>query len=279
MLLHTWGDPNSGIVRAVTSELDEVRGWVDDAERVVVLTGAGISTDSGIPDFRGPQGVWTKNPKAERTANLQHYLSDPEVRKLSWKGRLNSPAWTAEPNAGHRAIVELERRGKLHMLVTQNIDELHQRAGSDPARVIELHGTMRHVVCMSCGERAPMERALERVRNGEEDPPCRTCGGILKSATISFGQNLVAEDIERAFAAAAAADLLLAVGSTLTVTPAADVVPIAKQSGARVVIVNAEETAYDFLADAVLRGSISELLPVITSGPGAPPRSPDAAPA
>jgi NAD-dependent deacetylase len=241
-------------------ELDEVRGWIDGAERVVVLTGAGISTDSGIPDFRGPQGVWTKNPGAERTATLEHYMADAEVRKQSWRNRLESPAWAAEPNAGHRALVRLEARGKLHTLVTQNIDELHQRAGTDPARIVEIHGSMRHVVCMSCGERAPMERALERVRAGEEDPPCRTCGGILKSATISFGQNLVAADLERAERAAQECDLLLAVGSTLTVYPAAGLVPVAAHRGARIVIVNAEPTAYDDMADAVLRGSISELL-------------------
>ena len=247
-------------------DLEQVRAWIDAAARVVVLTGAGISTDSGIPDFRGPQGVWTKNPGAEKTATLQHYLADPEVRKQAWRNRLDSPAWEAEPNPGHHAIVELERRGKLHTLITQNIDELHQKAGTDPAKVIEIHGTMRRVVCWSCGETAPMERALDRVRAGEEDPPCRTCGGILKSATISFGQNLVAEDLVRAERAAQQCDLLLAVGSSLTVYPAAGVVPIAKEHGARLVIVNAEPTPYDRIADAVLNGSISEILPAIVRG-------------
>src|SRR5438067_4516463 len=245
------------------ADIADVRRWIDEAERVVVLTGAGISTDSGIPDFRGPQGVWTKNPGAEKTATLQYYLADPEIRKQAWRNRLDSPAWQAEPNAGHRAIVALERRGKLHTLVTQNIDELHQKAGTDPTKVVEIHGTMRKVVCMSCGERAPMERALDRVRAGEEDPPCRTCGGILKSATISFGQSLVEDDLMRADAAARSCDLLLAVGSTLGVYPVAGVVPIAKRNGARVVILNAEPTPYDPIADAVLQGSISEILPAI----------------
>jgi NAD-dependent deacetylase len=244
-------------------DVDDARRLIDEAQQVVVLTGAGISTDSGIPDFRGPQGVWTKNPGAEKTATLQYYLADPEIRKQAWRNRLDSPAWHAEPNAGHRAIVALERRGKLHTLVTQNIDELHQKAGTDPTKVVEIHGTMRKVVCMSCGERAPMERALDRVRAGEEDPPCRTCGGILKSATISFGQNLVMEDLDRAERAAAACDLLLAVGSTLAVYPAAGLVPLAKSAGARIVIVNAEETAYDSIADAVLRDSISDVLPAL----------------
>jgi NAD-dependent deacetylase len=250
----------------------EAGRWIDAAGRVVVLTGAGISTDSGIPDFRGPKGVWTRNPGAERRAALQNYMSDPEVRRDAWRTRLGHPGLSAEPNAGHRALVALERRGKLDTLVTQNIDGLHQAAGSDPAIVVEVHGTLHTVVCMSCGERAPMERALERVRAGEEDPPCRSCGGILKSATISFGQNLVVEDLQRAMDAARRSDLLLAVGSTLAVYPVADMVPVAHMAGARIVIVNAEETAMDDLADAVIRGSIGEVLPQLV-GRGGPDAS------
>ena len=243
--------------------IDTVRGWIDGSRRIVVLTGAGISTESGIPDFRGPQGVWTRDPQAEKMATLQHYMADPEVRKRSWQSRLHSPAWTAEPNAGHRALVALERRGILDTLITQNVDGLHQKAGTSPARMVEIHGTMREVVCMDCGERAAMERALARVRAGEEDPPCRSCKGILKSATISFGQSLVQEDLRRAERAAHGCDLMLAVGTTLSVYPIAGVVPVAKDAGARVVIVNAEATAMDDLADAVLRGSIGEILPAI----------------
>jgi NAD-dependent deacetylase len=241
--------------------VEEVRAWVAAARRVVALTGAGISTDSGIPDFRGPQGVWTKNPEAEKLATLQNYLADPEVRRRSWQSRLTHPGWTARPNPGHLALVALERAGRLDTLITQNVDGLHQLAGSSPERVVEIHGTMREVVCMSCGERAPMERALARVRAGEQDPPCRSCGGILKSATISFGQALVPEDLYRAQAAAERCDLMLAVGTTLAVYPVAGVVPVAKRAGARVVIVNAEPTAMDELADAVLRGPISAILP------------------
>ena len=246
---------------------ERARALMVVAERVVVLTGAGISTDSGIPDFRGPNGVWTKDPAAEKASTLSHYVRDPEVRRAAWRTRLGSPAWSAEPNAGHRALVELERQGRLHTLVTQNIDELHQRAGSDPALVVEVHGTMRRVACLSCGESAPMERALDRVRAGEDDPPCRSCGGILKSATISFGQSLVAEDIERAFAAAEACDVLLAVGSSLTVQPVARLVPTAAQAGAAVVILNAEPTPYDGLADVVVPGSISDVLPRLVARP------------
>ena len=243
--------------------LHAAAAWIDDARRVAVLTGAGISTDSGIPDFRGPQGVWTKDPMAEKMSTLQHYMADPDVRKAAWKNRLESPAWHAKPNAGHLALVALERRGKLDSLITQNIDGLHQLAGSSPDRVVEIHGTMREVVCMMCGERAAMERALARVRAGETDPACRTCGGILKSATISFGQQLVPTDVVRAEQAARRCDLMLAVGSTLSVFPAAGVVPVARDAGARVIIVNAQPTQMDDLADAVLRGSISEILPRI----------------
>ena len=241
--------------------MQRVRGWIDAAGRVVVLTGAGISTDSGIPDFRGPQGVWTKNPEAEKQATLQHYVADKDVRKRAWKSRLEMFERKAEPNAGHRALVALEQRGKLDTLITQNVDGLHQAAGSSPARVVEVHGTTREVTCLACGERAPMERALARVRAGEEDPPCRTCGGILKSATISFGQGLVQEDIARADRAARTCDLMLAIGTKLSVWPVAGVVPVAKEAGARVVILNAEPTEMDALADVVLRGSIGEILP------------------
>jgi NAD-dependent deacetylase len=239
------------------------RGWIDEAKRVVVLTGAGISTDSGIPDFRGPQGVWTKNPLAEKMSNIHHYLADGEVRKLSWQSRMHSPAWSAKPNAGHLALVELEKRRKLHALITQNIDELHQVAGNSPDKVIEVHGSMRRFMCWGCGMRGPMQLVLERVRAGEEDPHCRDCGGILKSDTISFGQQLVPQVIDRAMQAAGEADLFLAVGSTLQVYPVAGAVDIARQAGARVIIVNAQPTAYDDVADAVLPGSISEILPAI----------------
>ncbi|HZD65765.1 MAG TPA: Sir2 family NAD-dependent protein deacetylase [Acidimicrobiales bacterium] len=243
-------------------EIERVRGWVHTATRILALTGAGISTDSGIPDFRGPQGVWTKNPAAERTSSLQHYLGDPEVRRQSWQNRLHHPAWSARPNPGHAALVTLEQRGQLAALVTQNIDELHQRAGNTPGVVVELHGTMHHALCWSCGERTPMPEVLERVRAGEEDPACH-CGGILKSATISFGQSLDREVLDRAQHAAATCDLVLAIGSSLTVHPAAGLVPAAWQAGARVVIINAEPTPYDDLADAVLRSPTSEVVPAI----------------
>jgi NAD-dependent deacetylase len=245
----------------MTSGVEQVRGWVNDAQRVVVLTGAGISTDSGIPDFRGPQGVWTKNPMAEKLSNIHYYMADAQVRKAAWKARMDHIAWSAKPNPGHLALAALEQRGKLHALITQNIDELHQQAGNSPAKVLEVHGTMRKVVCMSCGMLAPMEKALERVRAGEDDPPCRDCGGILKSATISFGQALVPEVIDRAMQAAGEAELFLSVGTSLQVYPIAGVVPLARAAGAKIVILNAEPTPFDDIADAVFRDPISSILP------------------
>jgi NAD-dependent deacetylase len=251
--------------------IEQARKLVDAARRVVVLTGAGISTDSGIPDFRGPQGLWTKNPLAEKMSNIHYYLADREVRKLAWQNRMASPAWTAKPNAGHLALVHLEQRKKLHALITQNIDELHQQAGNSPDKVIEVHGSMRRFMCWGCGMRGPMQLVLERVRAGEEDPACRDCGGILKSDTISFGQQLVPEVIDRAMQVAGEADVFLAAGSTLQVYPVAGAVDIARSAGAKVIIVNAQPTAFDDVADALLPGSISEVLPAIL---GSASRSP-----
>jgi NAD-dependent deacetylase len=244
-------------------DIETVRGWVSGASRIVALTGAGISTESGIPDFRGPQGVWTKDAGAERLSNIHYYMSDPSVRRLAWQGRLDHPAWGASPNAGHIALVELERRGKLLALITQNIDGLHQIAGSSRDKVIEAHGTMREVVCMSCGSRGPAQPVLDRVRAGELDPHCERCGGILKSATISFGQPLVPEDIDRAMTEVARADLLLAIGSSLQVYPVAAAVPAALAAGVRVVIINAEPTPFDAHVHAVLRQPIGQVLPAL----------------
>jgi NAD-dependent deacetylase len=258
----------------VTS-LETVRQWIAGSPRVVALTGAGISTESGIPDFRGPQGVWTKNPKAERLSNIHFYMSDPDVRRLAWQSRLDHPAWTAEPNAGHRALADLERAGRLQALVTQNIDGLHQRAGNAARTVIEVHGTVHQAMCMQCRWRGPMQAVLDRVRAGEDDPPCERCGGILKSATISFGQSLDADVIRRAMQAAEGASLLLAIGTSLQVYPIAGAVPVAKSSGARVVIINAEPTAFDDIADVVFREPIGVILPALCHDAiGAAPQDP-----
>lgn len=234
------------------------------ATRVAVLTGAGISTDSGIPDFRGPDGVWTRDPDAEKYSSIDHYLADPELRVRAWRFRMENPAWTARPNDGHRALVELERSGRLQLLVTQNIDGLHLAAGSDPDRVVEVHGTIREARCTNCGWRGEMVPVMDRVRAGEPDPPCEVCGGILKSGTVFFGESLDPVDLERAFDAATTCEVLLCVGTSLSVHPIAQMVPLALRAGAQIVILNAEETPYDDAA-VVVRGSISTLLPRLLS--------------
>jgi NAD-dependent protein deacetylase/lipoamidase len=243
------------------ADLDDVATWIAEAHQLVVLTGAGISTESGIPDFRGPQGVWTKNPEAEKTATLQYYVSDPEIRRRAWQNRVNSEMWHAEPNRGHRALAELEQVAALHTLVTQNVDGLHQAAGSSPERIVEIHGTVHDAKCLACGWRGPMGPVLDRVRAGDEDPVCEHCGGMLKSATISFGENLVPDDLERAQRAATGADVFLAAGTSLGVYPAAALPEIALVRGARLVILNAQETPFDDVAAAVRREPLGEVLP------------------
>jgi len=247
-------------VQAVAADSD-VAGWLRAASQVSVLSGAGISTESGIPDFRGPQGVWTRNPAAQAMFTLDNYLADPAVRELAWRNRLAHPAWEALPNAGHRALVALERSGRLRAIVTQNIDGLHQRAGNDPARVIEIHGTLFDVDCLSCGRSTSMRDNLDRVEAGEADPACLVCGGIQKAATISFGQALKVDVLRAAQRAAQQCDVLLAVGTTLQVQPAAGLAEVAVAAGARLVIVNRDPTPYDDLASALLREPIGETLP------------------
>src|SRR3954468_11706503 len=255
-------------VQVDSEDFERARRWLEEARAITVLTGAGISTDSGIPDFRGPNGVWTKNPAAEKASTLQNYLADPEVRRFAWQNRLPSPAWEARPSSGHMAIYDLERQGRLRAVVTQNIDELHQHAGHAQGNVIEVHGTMRWSRCWTCDDRRPTAETLAPVKAGDNAPHCLVCAadgrvGILKSDTVSFGQSLVPEVIDEAMRAADECDLLLAVGSTLSVFPAANVVPRAKSAGARVVIVNGQSTAMDRLADAVLLGQIGDLLPTL----------------
>ncbi|HYG72062.1 MAG TPA: Sir2 family NAD-dependent protein deacetylase [Actinomycetota bacterium] len=238
-----------------------VATWIRDADAVSVLTGAGISTSSGIPDYRGPNGVWTTNPAAMRLVDIDTYLADPDVRVEAWQERLHHPAWNATPSAGHRALVDLERAGKLFALVTQNIDGLHQAAGSDPDLTFELHGTIHRARCLRCGRETPMQEQLDRVRAGEPDPPCRACGGIQRSATIAFGQQLDLQVLRHAMGAANHADVFLAIGTSLMVEPAAHLCSVALDAGARLVVVNAQPTPFDDRADAVLREPIDEALP------------------
>jgi NAD-dependent deacetylase len=244
--------------------IEQAAGLVDGAERICVLTGAGISTDSGIPDFRGPNGIWTKNPGAEKAATIDTYLRDPEARRRAWRRYVVGGVWSERaPNDGHRALVRLEARGKLHTLITQNVDGLHARAGTSEDKLVEIHGTMAKAMCLSCGRRWPIAEILDRVRAGESDPHCEVCSGILKTATISFGQSLVVRDLERSEQAANECDLMLAVGTSLSVIPIAYVVPIAARHGAPVIILNAEPTPYDEIATVLVSAGISDALPRI----------------
>jgi len=241
----------------------EVVRLMTAAARITVLTGAGVSTESGIPDFRGPNGLWTTQPESRRLSSLAAYRDDPDLRVTAWRRRAEHPVWHAEPNDAHRALVTLQEQNRLVALLTQNIDGLHQLAGSDPALVVELHGTLTETQCLSCDVRGPMAEALRRVRDGEPDPPCLVCGGVLKSATVSFGQRLDPDVLARAAAAATGCDVLLAAGTSLRVQPAAGLVGLAAKAGAAVVICNAEPTPYDGLASAVVRGRLGEVLPTL----------------
>ncbi len=240
--------------------LDEAVNAIRIAQRIVMLTGAGISTDSGIPDFRGPDGLWTKNPLAEKTSNIKYYIENPEVRKFAWAGRAVPGRWSAEPNDGHRALLAFQNAGKLHCLVTQNVDGLHHRSGIDPEKIIEFHGTMRITRCWQCRDERPMDEAIERVRNGEEDPACLVCGGILKSGAVLFGESIDENNSSRAMLAAQQCDLLITIGTTLGVGPVNAMVPRARNYGARVIIINGAETDMDNYGNIILRGGITPIL-------------------
>ncbi|MEV7960120.1 Sir2 family NAD-dependent protein deacetylase [Streptomyces sp. NPDC088141] len=230
---------------------------------VAILSGAGISTDSGIPDYRGPNGLWRKDPEAEKLVTYDFYMADPEIRRRSWQLRRTSATWGAEPNAAHRAVAELERSGAPVRVITQNVDGLHQLAGLPARKVLELHGTARETVCTRCRVRSPMAEALARVEAGEADPPCAACGGILKSATVMFGERLDPVVLGEAMSIARACEVFIAVGTTLQVQPAASLAGIAVDNGARLIVVNAEPTPYDELADETIREPIGTALPAL----------------
>jgi len=228
---------------------------------ITVLTGAGISTESGIPDYRGPRGLWRTDPDHLKLVTIDYYLADPDIRRRSWEFRRSSPAWDADPNAAHLALVELERAGKLDRLITQNVDGLHQKAGSDPGRVLELHGNMWGVVCVGCGARSTLREALDRIDAGEDDPSCLACGSIIKTTTVMFGEALDQNVLAEAVDAAERCEVFLAIGTSLQVQPAAGLAGLAAESGARLIIVNAEPTPYDDLAAEVIRDPISVAVP------------------
>ncbi|MFF4978716.1 NAD-dependent deacetylase [Streptomyces sp. NPDC001046] len=230
---------------------------------VALLTGAGVSTDSGIPDYRGPNGLWRRDPEAEKLVTYEYYMGDPEIRRRSWRMRWETGVLGAEPNAAHRAVAELERSGVPVRVITQNVDGLHQLAGMPARKVYELHGTAREFVCTACHVRGPMEEALARVEAGEADPPCVRCGGILKPATVMFGERLDPVVLGEAAAVAKACQVFVAAGTSLQVQPAAGLAGVAADHGARLIVVNAEPTPYDDLADEVVRDPIGTALPAL----------------
>ncbi len=230
---------------------------------VAILSGAGISTDSGIPDYRGPQGLWRRDPEAEKLVTYDFYMADPDIRRRSWQMRRASATWHAEPNAAHLAVAALERSGTAVRVITQNVDGLHQRAGLPARKVVELHGTAHRVVCTRCHARSAMAEALARVEAGESDPPCTVCGGILKSATIMFGERLDPEVLALATAITKSSQIFIAVGTTLQVHPAASLAGIAVEHGARFIVVNAGPTPYDELAEETIREPIGTALPAL----------------
>ncbi len=232
---------------------------IAQSNKIAGFTGAGISTESGIPDFRSPGGVWSTN----RMIYFDEFLSDREARSEAWRQKfLVWPAMRdAAPNAGHLAFVELEHQGKLTALITQNIDGLHQRAGNSEETVIELHGTMTAAECLTCHLRVSMDDALARVAAGDAAPDCEVCGGLLKPATISFGQPMPALQMQMAAIAAQTCEVFIAVGSSLVVYPAASLPEIAKENGATLIIINRTETPLDGMADLVVREEIGQALP------------------
>ncbi len=234
--------------------IDRIRG----ARLIGVLTGAGISTASGIPDYRGPDGVWTRTPSAVNAFTLENFMADADVRREFWRSYTGHAAWRAEPNAAHRALAGLDRDGAGVRVLTQNVDGLHQKAGLAARKVLELHGTMHTTHCTSCPVRLPTTEVLER---GEDDPRCPECGGILKLDIVLFGQRLDGEVLERARKVAAASEVFLAIGSSLQVEPAASLCTIAVRSGATLVIVNRDPTPYDEDATFVLREDIETVVP------------------
>ncbi|OFT43851.1 NAD-dependent deacetylase [Arthrobacter sp. HMSC06H05] len=255
--------PESGSENFDVDAFDAAVGVLAGAKRVLALTGAGVSTASGIPDFRGPQGRWTQDPEAERISTLSWYLGDEVVRRKAWQARADSVALKAQPNPGHAALVALERSGRLAGLVTQNTDGLHLVAGNSPELVHEVHGNQRRWRCEDCGVEGPMAEMIARVHAGDTDPRCPECGGITRATVILFEETLDQETMQASIELARACDVVLAIGTSLTVYPVAGLVPLAAECGAKVVIINAEPTPFDSIADAVVNDPIQDVLPCL----------------
>lgn len=240
------------------SDAAALRRLIEASQRVAVFTGAGISTDSGIPDFRGTNGVWTRM----RPILFQDFLASAEARRETWRRRFagDDAMRAARPNRGHRAVAMLVRQGRAQAVITQNIDGLHQASGLADDQVIELHGNSTYAACLDCATRHEILDLRAAFEADGEVPPCRTCGGLVKTATISFGQSMPEEPMRRAQQETLAADLFLVLGSSLAVQPAASFPELAKRAGARLVIVNLQATPLDGIADLVIRGGIAEVL-------------------
>ncbi len=240
------------------SDVDELKRLIGEAKRIVAFTGAGISTESGIPDFRSPGGIWTKY----RPIEFQDFLASEEMRRESWRRKFatDETMRKAEPNAGHRALARLVGEGKMLAVITQNIDGLHQASGIPDDKVIELHGNSTYAACLDCKRRHELDWVKQIFDDNETLPKCMACGGILKTATISFGQAMPEDAMDRAHDATAEADLMITIGSSLVVYPAAGFPVMAKRLGARYVIVNREPTDQDEIADLVINAEIGATL-------------------
>lgn len=258
MLNHPAGQAEEPTSEPLHDQLQPVSALLAASERMVVFTGAGISTESGIPDYRGPNGVWRTN----RIPTIDNVRTDDASRADHWQQRRRHyPEMLArQPNAGHLAVTRLERSGRVTAIVTQNIDGLHQKAGSDPDRVLELHGSSHRIRCTQCERQYTGEEIQARLESGERDPRCPVCGGVLRVSTVLFGEGLPEATLRRAAEVSTGADLMLVVGSSLVVQPAAQLPVLARRAGARLVIVNREPTPLDDLANAVVRGEAGAVL-------------------
>ncbi|MBW2147795.1 MAG: NAD-dependent deacylase [Deltaproteobacteria bacterium] len=242
-------------------DIERAAELIFQSQRIVVFTGAGVSTESGIPDFRSPGGIWTTFEPEDFT--IQRFLSSPETRIKIWTLGRAFKFQQAFPNAAHHAIVDIEKMGKLSAVITQNIDNLHQRAGNRPTLVVELHGNMQEVVCTSCRALWSWEQVEQRVLAGEGDPRCKQCGGILKPNAVFFGEPLPVHAFMKAHEKSCRCDLFVVIGSSLVVYPAAEMPRYAKSNGAKLMIINLSDTDQDYLADMSIKGSAGEVMPRI----------------
>jgi len=256
----------------VEEQVKQIAQWINASKRTIVFSGAGLSTESGIPDFRSPGGVWDRyNPE---DFYFQNFLASETSREKYWQmaTEFYEPIRMAQPNQAHLAIAELEKLSKLDCVITQNIDGLHFKAGNSEEKVIQLHGTAIFVSCLSCKKRYDRDEIQERIKKGQKVPHCDGCGGLLKPATISFGQSMPEKETQEAYHRSSLCDLFIVVGSSLVVQPAASMPLVAKRNGARLVIINRDPTPYDDMADVVVHGqagsTMASILEYVKKGLG-----------